>query len=159
FVLAFFPFAEVLAGLPRSVLAAIVITSSLSLLQLGALLRLWRYAKLQATTALATFVLTLVLAPRVDYAIVLGIMLALFTHLYREAQLGVTVERQDEVVTMRFDGVLWFGSLQSLERALLRLESDLGGIERVVLDTARLGRIDFSALMLLYDAERRLSDA
>jgi len=158
-VLAFFPFAEVLAGLPRAVLAAIVITSSLSLLQLGALLRLWRYAKLQASTALATFALTLVLAPRIDYAIVLGIMLALFTHLYREAQLGVTVERQDEVVTMRFDGVLWFGSLQSLERALLRLESDLDGIERVVLDTARLGRIDFSALMLIYDAERRLSDA
>lgn len=158
-VLAFIPFAQVLSGLPRAVLAAIVITSSLSLLQLGALLRLWRYAKLQATTALVTFALTLVLAPRVDYAIVLGIMLALFTHLYREAQLGVRVEREGDQVTMRFDGVLWFGSLQSLERALQRLETDLEGIERVVLDTTRLGRVDFSALMLLYDAEQRLSDS
>ncbi|HZJ09096.1 MAG TPA: SulP family inorganic anion transporter, partial [Trueperaceae bacterium] len=158
-VLAFFPFAGLLAGMPRAVLAAIVITSSLSLLQLGALFRLWRYAKMQATTALVTFVFTLVLAPRVDYAIVLGIMLALFTHLYREAQLGVTVAREHETVTMTFDGVLWFGSLQSLERALQRLEEGLDGIERVVLDTTRLGRIDFSALMLLYDAERRLSDA
>ena len=158
-VLAFFPFAGVLSGLPRAVLAAIVVTSSLSLLQLGALLRLWRYAKMQATTALVTFALTLVLAPRVDYALILGILLALFTHLYREAQLGVRVERDDETVTMSFEGVLWFGSLQSLERALQRLESELDGIERVVLDTTRLGRVDFSALMLLYDTERRLSDA
>src|SRR5690606_35253508 len=149
-VLAFFPFAGVLAGLPRAVLAAIVVTSSLSLLQLGALLRLWRYAKMQATTALVTFALTLVMTPRVDYALILVILLALFTHLYREAQLGVRVDREGDTVKMSFEGVLWFGSLQSLERALQRLEEELDGIERVVLDTTRLGRVDFSALMLLY---------
>ena len=49
-------------------------------------------------------------------------------------------------------------SMQALERALQRLEEDLSGVERVVLDTSRLGRVDFSALMLLYDAEQRLSD-
>lgn len=157
-VLAFLPFANVLEGLPRAVLAAIVVLSASSLLQLGALFKLWRYAKSQASTALATFVLTLVMAPRVDYAVVLGISLAVFTHLYREAQLGVTVEREGGTVTIRFEGVLWFGSLQALERALQRLEEDLSGVERVVLDTSRLGRVDFSALMLLYDAEQRLSD-
>ncbi len=157
-VLAFLPFSGVLEGLPRAVLAAIVIVSASSLLQLGPLFQLWRYAKMQATTALVTFVLTLVMTPRIDYAVVLGISLAVFTHLYREAQLGVTVERDGGHVTIRFDGVLWFGSLQALERALQRLEEDLAGVERVVLDTSRLGRVDFSALMLLYDAERRLSD-
>src|SRR5690606_25729052 len=82
--LAVLPFANVLEGLPRAVLAAIVVLSASSLLQLGALFKLWRYAKSQASTALATFVLTLVMAPRVDYAVVLGISLAVFTHLYRE---------------------------------------------------------------------------
>src|SRR5690606_40694102 len=42
-VLAFLPFSGVLEGLPRAVLAAIVIVSATSLLQLGALLKLWRY--------------------------------------------------------------------------------------------------------------------
>jgi SulP family sulfate permease len=157
-VLAFLPFSAVLEGLPRAVLAAIVVVSAVSLLQLGALFKLWRYAKMQATTALVTFALTLVMTPRIDYAVVLGISLAVFTHLYREAQLGVTVEREAGTVTIRFDGVLWFGSLRALERALQRLEEDLTGVERVVLDTSRLGRVDFSALMLLYDAEQRLAD-
>jgi SulP family sulfate permease len=157
-VLAFLPFAGVLEGLPRSVLAAIVVLSAVSLLQVRELFQLWRYAKSQASTALATFALTLVMAPRVDYAVVLGVSLAVFTHLYREAQLGVTVEREGDTVTIRFAGVLWFGSLQYLERALDRLEQDLAGVRRVVLDTSRLGRVDFSALMLLHDAEERLSD-
>ena len=158
-VLAFFPFVGVLEGLPRAVLAGIVISAASSLLQLGALVKLWRYAKLQATTGLATFLLTLMLTPRIDYALVLGVSFALFTHLYREAQLGVSVERDDGTVTVRFDGVLWFGSLQSLERALQRVENNLSGVKRVVLDTGHLGRIDFSALMLLHDAEQRLRDA
>src|SRR5690606_17290285 len=51
-VLAFLPFANVLEGLPRAVLAAIVVLSASSLLQLGALFKLWRYAKSQASTAL-----------------------------------------------------------------------------------------------------------
>lgn len=158
-VIAFFPFVSVLEGLPRAVLAGIVISAVGSLLQLGALVQLWRYAKLQATTGLATFVLTLLLSPRIDYAIVFGVGFALFTHLYREAQLGVTVDREGGTVTVKFDGVLWFGSLQSLERVLQRVESDLAGIDTVVLDTGRLGRVDFSALMLLHDTEQRLRDA
>lgn len=157
-VLAFLPFSYVLQDLPRAVLAAIVIVSASSLLQLGALFKLWRYAKSQASTAIATFALTIVMAPRVDYAIVIGISLAVITHLYREAQLGVTVDRDEGTVTIRFDGVLWFGSLQTLERVIQSVEDDLTNVERVVLDTSRLGRVDFSALMLLYDAERRLSD-
>lgn len=158
-VIAFFPFVSVLEGLPRAVMAGIVISAAGSLLQLGALVKLWRYAKLQATTGLTTFILTLVLTPRIDYALVLGVSFALFTHLYREAQLGVTVDRDDGTVIVRFDGVLWFGSLQSLERALQRVENNLAGVTRVVLDTGRLGRVDFSALMLLHDTELRLRDA
>src|SRR5690606_36788830 len=158
-VLAFFPFVSVLEGLPRAILAGIVISAAGSLLQLGALVKLWRYAKLQATTGLATFIVTLVLTPRIDYALVLGVSFALFTHLYREAQLGVTVGRHNGTVTVDFEGVLWFGSLQSLERALQRVEGDLTDVTKVVLDTSRLGRVDFSALMLLHDAEQRLRDA
>lgn len=158
-VIAFFPFVSVLEGMPRAVLAGIVISAAGSLLQLGALVKLWRYAKLQATTGLATFIFTLVLTPRVDYALVLGVSFALFTHLYREAQLGVTIDRDDATVTVRFDGVLWFGSLQALEKVLQRVENDLSGVERVVLDTGQLGRVDFSALMLLHDTEQRLRDA
>lgn len=155
-VLGFYPFASLLSELPRAVLAGIVIAASTSLLQLGPLLRLWRYAKLQATTALITFALTLVLAPRIDYAVVLGISLAVIAHLYREAQLGVRIEREGAEVRIVLEGVLWFGSMQALERSLIRLESDLAGVERVVLDVSRIGRVDFSSLMLINETGERI---
>lgn len=155
-VIGFFPFAFVLADLPLAVLAGIVIGASTSLLQLRQLVELWRYAKLQATTALVTFALTLVLAPRIDYAVVLGISLALFAHLYREAQLGVMIDREGSEVRINLEGVLWFGSMQALEKSLIRLESDLAGVERVVLDVSRIGRVDFSSLMPINDTQSRL---
>lgn len=156
-VIAFFPFAFVLADLPLAVLAGIVIGASTSLLQLRQLFELWRYAKLQATTALVTFALTLALAPRIDYAVVLGISLALLAHLYREAQLGVRIDRNGSEVRINLEGVLWFGSMQALEKSLIRLEGDLSGVERVVLDVSRIGRVDFSSLMLINDTRARLS--
>jgi len=157
-VLAFFPFARLLEGLPQAVLAGIVIAAAGSLLQLGPLLKLWRYAKLQATNALITFALTLALAPRIDYAVVMGISLALFTHLYREAQLGVRILTEEGTLRVELEGVLWFGSMQALERVIQRIEQDLGSVTTVILDTSRLGRIDFSALMLLNETEQRLEE-
>lgn len=155
-VLAFFPFAGVLESLPRAVLGAIVMTAAWSLLDLRSLFQLWRVARLQATTALGTFALTLVLAPRVDYAVILGISFALFTHLYREAQLGVRFDRSNGTIRVELDGVLWFGSTQALEKVLNRIESQLAGVSCVVIDATHLGRIDFSALMMLHDLETRL---
>lgn len=155
-VLVFFPFADVLATLPKAVLGAVVISAASSLLDLRSLFRLWRFARLQATTALATFVLTLVLAPRVDYAVILGISAALLTHLYREAQLGVRFTRENGTIRVELDGVLWFGSTQALEKVLARIENQLAGVHCVVIDANHLGRIDFSALMLLHDLETRL---
>ncbi len=216
-VLAFFPFAGVLETLPRSVLGAIVMTAAWSLLDLRSLFRLWRVARLQATTALGTFVLTLVLAPRVDYAVILGISLALFTHLYREAQLeaftcryhgwryaldGRLRSATDFGKSAGFDprqyGLFpirvetWRGLVfvnldlaaaalaelisplarrwtddqsmlplverlpRALEKVLNRIENQLAGVSCVVVDATHLGRIDFSALMMLHDLETRL---
>jgi len=157
-VLAFLPFSTLLAALPKVVLAAVVIAAVWSLLDVGGLARLWRFARLQALTAYATFALTLLLAPRIDYAVVVGVALAVAAHLYREVNLGVTVRREDGL-QVELSGVLWFGSAHQLEAALRPLlrEAPRGTLLR--LDARGLGRLDLSGAMLLAEllaeAERR----
>ena len=157
-VLAFLPLAFLLAPLPKAVLAAIVIGAVLGLLAPANLLSLWRYARLEATTAYATFLLTLLLAPRVDYAVVIGIGLAVAVHLYREAELGIRQEQQGDSLTLYLSGVLWFGSAQQLEEHYQQL-FPLKGVQHLIIDASALGRVDLSGSLLLNelteDAQRK----
>ncbi|MBT8405024.1 MAG: sodium-independent anion transporter, partial [Gemmatimonadetes bacterium] len=85
-VLAFLPIAFVLTPLPRAILSAIVISAVASLVKLRPLLRLIKISPLQAMVGWATFGFTLILAPRVDQAVLLGVVLALGVHAWREMQ-------------------------------------------------------------------------
>jgi len=153
--LAFLPFAGLLASLPKAVLAAVVIAAVVNLLDFRGLVRLWRYARLQALTAYATFALTLLLAPRVDYAVLLGIGLAVTAHLYREANLGVRAHRDGDALVLELSGVLWFGSAHQLETAFDRLLETHRGVSSLVIEASALGRVDLSGSLLLAELTDR----
>ncbi len=76
-VLAFLPFADVLETLPRAVLGGVVIAAVLGLIQPRKLFGLARASTGDGVVALGTFAATLAMAPRVDHAVLVGIMLAL----------------------------------------------------------------------------------
>ena len=116
-MLAFLPLSGLLAPLPKAVLAGIVIAAVLDLFEVRRLLAMWRMARFQALSAYATFGLTLLLAPRIDYAVLAGIGLAVLLHLWRETQLAVRVEVEGEAVTLTLAGVLFFASIHHLEAA------------------------------------------
>jgi SulP family sulfate permease len=86
-VLAFLPFTAVLSALPKAILGAIVVAAVLNLIQFRQLLELWRYSHPQASIAWLTFGLTLLLIPRIDLAVLMGIGLAVAQHLRREQRL------------------------------------------------------------------------
>lgn len=147
--LAVLPFAFLLAEVPKAVLAAIVIGAVIKLLQIRPLLRLWRASRPQFLVSWATFLLTLALTPRIDYAVVIGIALALAVHLWRESRLGIAYQREGDTLTVVLTGVLWFMSAPQLEDSLEnRLRSEVG-ISRLRLDGHGLGRVDLSGVMLL----------
>lgn len=147
--LAFLPFAFVLAPMPKAVLSAIVIGAVVNLLRIRPLLRVWRASRPQFVVSWATFVLTLVLTPRIDYAVVIGIALALAVHLWRESRLGIDVKREDDTLSVVLTGVLWFMSAPQLEDSLKNsLEAD-PEVTRLRIDGHGLGRIDLSGVMLL----------
>ncbi len=145
--LAFLPFAKLLIPLPQAVLSAIVLAAAVSLFQPQQLLKYWRLARLQALTAYATFILTLVLAPRIDQALIIGIGLAVAAHLYREMQLGIDVKRDGEAIIVELSGVLWFASTNPLETAFRNLEIE--GVQSLTIDASGLGRVDLSGILLL----------
>lgn len=150
-VLAFLPFAGILAPLPRAVLAGIVISSVLSFIKLPDLARLWKLSKPQALSAWTTFALTLILAPRIDLAVLIGIVLALGIHAWREMKVRCDSWNEDTTFHLAPRGVLWFGSAPQMQRSFMEELAEGREVDRVVLHLGGLGRIDLSGALMLKD--------
>jgi SulP family sulfate permease len=149
-VLAFFPFVPVLSDLPLAVLGAIIIGAVSGLVRTKPVLDLWRYTRLQFAVAAATFGLTLALAPRVQIAVVIGVVLAVATHLRREILISVpTWTDPEEQLHLKPKGVLYFASVPSLERTFLRLLGEHPQATALVVHLDGLGRVDVTGALAL----------
>jgi SulP family sulfate permease len=155
-VLAFLPVADLLASLPLAVLGAAVITAVLPLLRVGTIREFWAYSRPQAAVAGATFVLGLVLAPRIDRAVLIGVGLAVAVHLWRELHVDVPSWTEGDTLHLRPTGVVYFASAPAIEERLTRLLAAHPDANRLVLHCDGLGRIDLTGALALRAA---LSDA
>lgn len=148
-VLAFLPFATVLEPLPLAVLGTIVIVAVIGLIRLRPLIRIWRVSVPQAIVAWGSFLATVLLAPRLDIAVLVGIGLSVVVFLWRSLQLEIDVRAEHEVLTLTPRGVLWFGTAQRLDTALLDALAAHPDADRLVVDLSRLGRIDTTGALVL----------
>ena len=82
-VLAFLPFADVLAPLPRATLGGVVIAAVIGLVKPGRLLRMARISPADAVVVSITFCATLALSPRVEQGVLVGILVSLAVGLRR----------------------------------------------------------------------------
>ncbi|MBT5567769.1 MAG: SulP family inorganic anion transporter [Acidimicrobiaceae bacterium] len=82
-VLAFLPFADVLAPLPRATLGGVVIAAVIGLVKPGRLLRMAQISPADAVVAWITFCATLALSPRVEQGVLVGILVSLAVGLRR----------------------------------------------------------------------------
>jgi SulP family sulfate permease len=157
-VLAFLPFASLLAPLPKAVLAGVIIAAVLKLVQVRALWALGGVSRAQAFVGWATFVLTLWLAPRVDLAVGIGVALGVGVHLWRERRIHIAREYDlaQHVLTLVPVGVLYFGSANVVDEALLAELVRHPDARRVIFDLRRLGRIDYTGALVL---QRIVTDA
>ena len=146
-VLAFLPFAFVLAPLPRAVLSAIVISAVASLVKIRPLLRLMKLSPLQAMVGIGTFVFSLLLAPRVDQAVLLGVIMALGVHAWREMRPNLRHWVEGDTLHVKPEGVLWFGSAPEVEEDAFRLLFRDHDTTRIVFHLQGLGRIDYTGAL------------
>lgn len=148
-VLAFLPLASLLEPLPLAVLGATVIVAVMGLLRFRPLLRLWRLSPPQAIVAWTTFVATLLLAPRLDLAVLIGVGLSLAIFLWRLLHLDVDVTEREGALTFTPRGVLWFGTAQRLDVVLFDALERYPNTNRVVVDLTRIGRVDTTGALAL----------
>lgn len=147
-VLAFLPFASVLNPLPLAVLGAIIIGAVYALIKPRALIRQLRRSWIDALLTWSTFFATLILAPNIQWAILLGVILTAVVHLVRPLKLelsdiGPSTSAPDEklgslpvststpkLVTPL--GLVWLGSYRSFDKQLRSLAAANPGDSLIV---------------------------
>ena len=148
-VFAFLPLGFVLAPLPQSVLAATVIVAVVPLIRLDQIAEIARLSRPQFTITASAFVLTLVLAPHVEWAILAAIGVSVAIHLWRELRLDLKDAASGDRLELIPEGVLWFGTARVLEDRFVELLARHPESHRLVVRLDRLGRIDLSGALAL----------
>ncbi|NKB35591.1 MAG: STAS domain-containing protein [Gammaproteobacteria bacterium] len=156
-VLASIPFISILSQLPKTALAAIIISAVISLVDVKSLYRILITSPAQGSVGWITFGLTLFLTPRVDIAVLLGIGLGVAVHLWREKRIDVINQYENATLTLAPVGVLFFGSAPALAEVLIKNLAEHPEAENLVLDLRKVGRIDYTGALILqqvaHDAE------
>lgn len=150
-VLVSLPIVHQIEALPVAVLAGIVIGAVVSLVDVRTPVLYWRWSKPQFAIGLVTAVATIVLAPRVERGVILGVAAALAVHLWREAQVAVPTEVRDGALHLSPTGVLYFGSAPGVEKAINALLGAHPDLDRVVLHLDGVGRLDLTGALMLRD--------
>ncbi len=161
--------------LPKAVLAATIVVAVLSLVDLGAIRRTWRYSKADFAAMAATVVL--VLGVGVEAGILAGVALSIALFLWRTTRPHTAVVGQvpgsehfrnverhaviesETVLTLRVDESLYFANSRFLEQRILELVAARPALEHVVLMCPAVNFIDASALESLEAIADRLDTA
>ncbi|NPD14201.1 sulfate permease [Xinfangfangia sp. D13-10-4-6] len=167
--------APMLAALPQAVLAATIIIAVLSLVDLPALARVWRYSRPDFAAMAATILVTLGFG--VEAGIMAGVGLSILLVLWRASHPHSAVVGQvpgtehyrnvtrhqvitnPVVLSLRVDESLWFANTGFLEDRIEALAACSPGLKHIVLMCPAVNEIDISALESLGDINRRLMDA
>lgn len=148
-VLLFLPFAAVLSALPKAILAGVVIAAVGGLVRPRLLFNVWALSRIQALVVWFTLALCLLLAPKIEQALLLGILLSLAIHVWRERRAGFHSWMEGEVLHLEVMGILWFASAPRLEEALISRLGDAASVSEVVFHLEGLGRIDLTGALVL----------
>lgn len=143
------PIISTLSRLPKAVLAGLVIAAVVSLIELTPFTRLWKASKAQFVVGMLTFVASLLLAPRVERAVVIGVAASFVVHLWRELRLHVDYTVDATTLHVHPKGVLYFASAPLLERRINEILAEHPTSDRVVLHLGGLGRIDITGILVL----------
>ena len=166
--------APALFHVPRAVLAAIVILAVSSLLKPMAFVKLWQISRVEATTSLLTFGITLLSAPRIYWGVLAGVLMGLshflHTHLHpriievglhddgslRDRHLWHLPPLASDVFAVRMDAELDFAAASSFEKYLTEHLRELPHIQHVCLFAQPINRIDATGVETLQQLRKQL---
>lgn len=154
----------VLHHVPQSVLAAVVVAAIYSLIVPKNFARLWHVSKMETVSALATFVVTALSAPKLYWGIITGLIMGLGHFLYlrlhpriievglhsdgslRDRHLWHLPTLGHNLYALRMDAELDFASASEFERAILAHLTTHPHTQHVCLFAQPINRIDATGL-------------
>jgi SulP family sulfate permease len=166
----------VLHHVPQSVLAAIVVAAIYNLLVPKNFISLWHVSKMETFSALATFVVTALSAPKLYWGIITGLIMGLGHFLYlrlhpriievglhsdgslRDRHLWHLPALGHSLYALRMDAELDFASASEFERAILQHLSAHPSTQSVCLFAQPINRIDATGLEVFSQVRRMLLD-
>jgi len=160
--------------LPKATLAATIIIAVLSLVDLGALKRIFDFSKADFAAMASTILVTLVMG--VEVGLVVGVGLSIFLHLYATSRPHVAVVGQipgtthfrnvarhavvtdPEIVSLRVDASLYFPNARFIEDLVNEAVAANPAVRHLILECPGVNTIDASALESLEAINHRLKD-
>jgi SulP family sulfate permease len=157
------------------VLAAVVVIAVMGLVKPSALRRLWRTGRVEALTASATFVITLLSAPMIYWGVLAGVVLTLSHFLHarlhpriieiglhpdgsmRDRHLWKLPPLAPHLYTLRMDAELDFAAATSLERAITEHLGEHPDVRHVWLLAQPINRIDITGIETFGQIRRQLA--
>lgn len=149
-----------LSHVPRAVLAAVVVAAVSGLFRPQTLLRLWRIDRVEAFTALLTFAITVITAPRIYWGVLAGVLMGLAHFLFlrlhpriievglhpdgslRDRQLWNLAPLAPRLCALRMDAELDFASASAFERTIAEYLAGDPDIGHLCLFAHPINRID-----------------
>lgn len=162
--------------LPQSVLAAVIMLAVVGLINFRAMRHAWQAHRHDGIAAVVTFAATLIAAPNLDIGILVGAALAIVLFLYRTmaprvALLGRhpdgtlrdavlhSLPTSEHVVTLRFDGRLYFANVPHFEDAVLEAAARRPQAKYVLVVADGINEIDASGEEVLRHLHGRFKQA
>lgn len=166
----------ILQPVPQSVLSAIVIVAVLGLIKPQTLLQIHKVDRVEALTAITTFVMTLLSAPRLYWGVLAGILVALCHFLYvrmhpriievglhpdgslRDRHLWHLPALAPNLYALRMDAALDFAAAATFEKNILGVISTHPGIQHICLFALPINRIDLTGTETVARLEKKLKE-
>ena len=160
--------------LPQAVLAAVIMMAITSLIGFKAMNHAWRAHRHDGIAAWTTFFAALLLAPAIDYGVLLGAALAILLYLYRtmRPRMALLARHADgtlrdarvhglatspKLVVLRFDGSLYFANVPYFEDTVLEAMAAFPEAREVLIVADGINAIDASGVEVLEHLSARLA--
>ena len=169
-------FTPVLHPVPQSVLAAIVVAAVMGLIKPRAFVQLYKINRVEAATAVVTFVITLLAAPRLYWGVLAGVVMGLSHFLHtrlhpriievglhadgslRDRHLWKLPPLANHLYALRMDAELDFAAASTLERTVMEHLSQHANVTHVCLFALPINRIDATGVESLAKLEAMLRE-
>ncbi len=169
-------FSPLLYNLPQAVLASIIMMAVFGLLNVSGFVHAWRTQPFDGFVSVVTFVCTLMLAPHLEWGILIGVILSLGGYLFRTMRPGVAVlaphsegglrdasrhnlEQCRYLAAIRFDGPLNFANASYLEDEVLDRVAQLPDLNHVLIVAEGINEVDASGEEMLRHLVEHLREA